>query len=99
VASTKRVHGLTIVASVALHAAMAGLLSWMALRSMSSDGTRAPPGRALPYGQAGSDVSVDLPSVGEGTWIERQLTTMEAAGAPPRVTGWDAVAHLDTGSP
>jgi len=96
VASTRGVHGLTIAASVVLHAGLAGALSWMALRSVASDeiAVRAEHGPAA--GQAGSSaVEVELPSVGEGALVE--LHPMDTKGEPPRVTGGEAVAHLDTG--
>jgi TonB family protein len=97
-ASNKEVHGLTIVASVALHGALAGLLSWMALRSIEPPQTAAPPDHASVGGRAGSEaISVELPLVGEGVLLEPE--PIESTGVPPRLTGGDAVAHLDTGSP
>jgi len=95
-ASIKGVHGLTIVASVAVHGALAALLSWMALRSMGPEEAQAQ--RASLSGQTGARApAVELPLVGEGILIEPQ--SLESTGVPPRITGGDSIAHVDTGSP
>jgi TonB family protein len=97
VASTKGMHGLTIVASVAVHAVLAAVLSWIALRSTEQRTFQTLAERGPPAGQAGqSAIAVDLPSVGEGDLVEPQ--PIDATGEPPRITGGEVVAHLDTGS-
>jgi len=83
---------------VALHGALAGLLSWMALRSIGPEDARTLAENPAAFGQAGSpSLAVELPLVGEGISVEMQ--PMETIGVPPRVTAGEAIAHLETGSP
>jgi TonB family protein len=98
VASTTKVHGFTIVVSVVFHAVLGSVLSWVAFRSLATEVARASVDPAPPAGPAGSSaLSIELPSIGEGILVEEE--TIDRTGEPPRVTGGEAVAHLDTGSP
>jgi TonB family protein len=99
VATLTKVHGLTIVASVAFHAGVAALLSWIALRSLSGHELSAQFEQAAPSGQTGSPtIAIDLPTVGDGVLSEEEQP-MDQNGEPPRITAGDTSAHLDTGSP
>jgi TonB family protein len=97
VPSTTRVHGLTIIASVGFHAALGAALSWLAFRSITADSSsyERQPNAAEP--QAGAPIALDLPSIAEGILVDEE--PIDPAGDPPRVSGGDAVPHLDTGSP
>jgi TonB family protein len=97
VASTTRVHWLTIVVSVAFHAALAAMLSWVAFRSLATDVHAAPAEVGSPSRPTGSSAAiVELPSVGEGILVDDE--PIDPRGEPPRITGGEAVARLDTGS-
>ncbi|MDP9000105.1 MAG: energy transducer TonB [Myxococcota bacterium] len=97
-ASTTKVHGLTIVASVAFHAALAGVLSWIALGSFADVGEATPEERVPALGETGSaPISIELPPMGEGVLVEEE--PVDPTGEPPRVAGGDVVAHLDRSSP
>jgi TonB family protein len=91
VATSSRVHGWTIVASVGVHAVLAGLAFWIALRSLPSDPALATVAAAEAPSTDPSTVSVELPVVGEGVRIEE--ARIDPTGDPPRI----AVARLDTG--
>jgi TonB family protein len=92
-----RVPWLTIVASVALHAALVAAVSFGALRSLGGDAVPAPRAHAAPAPPPSSPDLVDLPTVGEGVLVEEER--VDPTGEPPRVAGGHDVAHLDTGSP
>jgi TonB family protein len=96
VPSITKVHGLTIAASVAFHAALGGLFSWMAFRSVDADAPTATIDHYAPS-RAPSAVRLELPSIGEGILVEDERAN--PIGEPVRVNGGDIVAHLDTGSP
>ena len=96
-ASTTRVHGLTIIASVGFHAVLGVAISWLAFRSITANSfadARQPNAAEPP---AGAPVALDLPSIGEGILVDEE--PIDPAGDPPRVSGGDAVPHLDTGAP
>ncbi|MBV9947784.1 MAG: energy transducer TonB, partial [Myxococcales bacterium] len=94
-----RVHGLTIAVSIAVHAVLAGGLSWLALRTLSQDAS--PPAHAEPgpsLGQRGSAASaVRLPAAGDDVLVEEEPTEpANSVGEPPRVSAGEEVPHLDT---
>jgi TonB family protein len=95
-ATTAKVQGATVVASVAFHAALGtGLFFWLALQSMSPQG--APPAvPALPAAPPGAYVTLDLPTVGDGVLLEDHV--VDPTGDLPEVSGGSTVARLDTGS-
>jgi TonB family protein len=88
---------LTIVASVAVHAALVAGVSLGALRSLGGDVIPAPRAHAARERPLSSPDLVDLPTVGEGVLVEEEH--VDPAGEAPRVAGGADVAHLDTGSP
>ena len=94
--SRTRVHGATIAASVAFHGALAAVLSWVALRSLSA-APQPGPIDVPPVSGAPADSLVELPTVGEGILVEEQ--PVDPTGEPPKLTGGEAVAHLDKGAP
>jgi TonB family protein len=97
-ASTAKVHGFAIVTSVVFHGVLAAALSWMAFRSLAAAAPPPQEQHAPASGELGSSpIAVELPSVGEGTLVVENAIV--PTGEPPRVTGGDAVAHLDTRSP
>lgn len=97
---THKTHGLTVawLASVALHGVAIGSIFWLAL---SRFGPEVPPHAAEP-GPGGTDpspgstIAIDLPVVGEGVRLEDRPP--DPTGDPPRVSGGDSVARLDTGA-
>ena len=93
VALTKaKVHGLTIAASVGVHAALA-VLSLVAYRTLAGP----PPAQAAPIpSSAGTGVvSIELPIAGSAAFADEQV--IDPIGEPPRITAGQDVAHLDTG--
>jgi TonB family protein len=87
-----KVHGLTIVLSVGLHAALTAVLSFIAIRSIAPQPEQMPPSPAAGTGS----LSVDLPVGGAGVIADEQL--IDTTGDPPRITAGQAVARLDTNS-
>jgi TonB family protein len=94
-ATSTKVQGATVVASVAFHGALCTGLFWLALRSMAVEApaSAAPP---LPDSTPGSSVTLELPTVGDGVLLEDRV--IDPAGEPPQVSGGATVAHLDTGA-
>lgn len=95
--STTRVHGLTIMASLGFHAALGAAISLLAFRSIAAERPPNPSEPSAVQRPAGLPVALDLPSIADGVLIDEE--PVDPAGEPPRVTGGDAVPHLDTGSP
>ena len=96
-ASTTRVHGATIAVSVGFHAVLAAVLSWVALRSLAADPQPTLEVESSPASPGSPDSLVELPTVGEGILVEEQPP--DPTGEPPKLTGGEAVAHLDNGTP
>jgi len=92
-ATSTKVQGATVVASVALHAVIGGGLFWLALRTMAVD--PPPPGESETSQAAASAVSVELATVGDGVLLEDR--PLDPTGEPPRASGGAAVARVDTG--
>ncbi len=97
-ASATKVQGLTIAVSVAVHAVLTGVLTWVAYRSLAAD-DRSARELAPPTIGAGSAaaVVVDLPTIGDGILVEEEV--LDPSGEAPRVTGGEVAPHLDTGRP
>jgi len=94
-ATSRKVHGLTLVASVAFHGALGAFLFWLAVRSLApAEPAPAPEATAQAPGGEGP-IAIDLPSVGDGVVLEDRPVDPE--GEPPRPSGGDVRAHLDTG--
>jgi TonB family protein len=93
----RKVHGLTIVASIGVHAVLAGGLSRIALgtalRAEGAPGVVALEEPRTPRGSAASSL-VELPLVGEVSLVDEK--PVQTPGDPPRVTAGDEIAHLDT---
>jgi TonB family protein len=93
VAMTKaKVHGLTIVLSVGVHAALTAVLSFVAIRSIAAQPTQASP----PTPPGTGALSVELPAAGLGLAADEQV--IDTTGDPPRITAGQDVARLDTNS-
>jgi TonB family protein len=99
VASTTRVHGYTIIASVALHAAVGGTIYWVAVAMAMGPSSRAAevPHVPEPGDPVGQPSLVTLPAIADGILVEEE--PVDRTGEPPRVTGGDAIPHLDTRLP
>jgi TonB family protein len=98
VASLTRTHGVTIAASVALHAVLAGIVSWGALRSLAGSEARAPTVETtMPSRAVEPPAAFQLPTVGEGILVEEER--VDPTGDPPRITGGEEAPRLDTGTP
>ena len=97
-ASTTRVHGLTIFASVLCHAALGGVISLWAIgfRSSTAEPRQPEAERGAPAGAAGLPIAVELP-VADGVLVEEEPP--DPTGEPPQPTGGEVVPHLDNGSP
>jgi len=94
VALTKaKVHGLTIAASVVVHAGLTAVLSLLAYRTLANEPAQAP-GVALPPGSG--VLSVELPVVGSGVFPDEQ--PVDPIGDPPRITAGQDMPRLDTGA-
>jgi TonB family protein len=97
VATTTKVHGLTIALSVAFHAALTGGFSWLAYRSLDAPARpRADVVAPAEEGAGQSPIAIELPTAGEGSSVEDRA--VEPTGDPPRVEGGSTVAHLDNGA-
>ncbi len=89
-----KVHGLTIAASVGVHAAFTAVLSLLAYRTLAG-----PPAQqeAAASSSAGTGVlSIELPVAGTAAIADEQI--IDPIGDPPRITAGQEVAHLDTGA-
>ena len=97
--SRRNVQGLAVAwcASFAFHAALAGVSTWMWHRSLAREPLRPVADLGTEPALIASAIAIDLPSVGEGSLVEPQ--PVDPMGEPPRVSGGETVAHLDTGSP
>ncbi|HEY4016072.1 MAG TPA: energy transducer TonB [Polyangiaceae bacterium] len=93
-----RTHGVTIAASVVVHAVLAGLVSWGALRSLSAGAASSLPAETPgPQRTAEPAAAFQLPTVGEGILVEDER--FDPTGDPPRINGGEEAPRLDTGSP
>jgi TonB family protein len=90
-----QVHGLTIAASLGLHAALTAVLSLIAYRTIAAQPLQAT--AASSSSELAGAVSVDLPAAGPGAVADEQI--IDTTGDPPRITAGQDVARLDTGSP
>jgi len=95
-ATSRRVQGWTIGASIAVHGAIAAFF-WMALRGLPSDPLPPPDRSSEPAPSDTAIVAVELPVVGEGLRVED--AHLDPTGDRPRVAGGDTVPRLDTGKP
>ena len=86
-----KVHGLTIAASVVVHAALTAVLSTVAYRTLGPQ-----PPEPAPSSAATGMVSVELPAAGGGAFADEQI--IDPTGDPPRVNAGQEVARLDTGA-
>jgi hypothetical protein len=87
----------TIAVSVAVHAALAGVVFWGALRSLApGEPATAQVEHARPPAAPPASSTIVLPTVGEGILVEEER--VDPTGDPPRVTAGEEVPRLDTGS-
>ncbi len=88
-----KVLGRTIVASVAVHAALTAALSFIAYRTLAAgegEGVRATAAIA-----SGNMAPIELPTAGGETLVDEP--PVDSIGEPPRVTAGEEVARIDTG--
>jgi TonB family protein len=84
----------TCVASLAVHATVAGL-AWIAYQAYHDREARnAAAFQATPVG---APIAIELPAFAEGKYVADEGP--DPVGAPPELHGGDAVAHMDTGKP
>jgi len=95
--ATSRRVGVTIAASVGVHAVLAGCAFWYALSNLHPDPELVVEPAAPPTAAAPSTFAIDLPVVGDGVRIDDGA--VDPTGDPPRIAGGATVAHLDTGTP
>jgi TonB family protein len=95
-ATSRKVQGATVVASVALHAVIGAAFFWLALRTMALDSPPADQAAASRPSQGAPAVSVELPTVGDGVVLEDR--PVDPTGDLPVVSGGATVARLDTGA-
>jgi TonB family protein len=90
------VQGATIALSIVVHAAVAGGVGWLAMRSLHDD---PPVEEASAPSEMSSTTAVglELPVVGEGVQLEQG--PVDRTGEPPHVGGGSVVARLDQASP
>jgi TonB family protein len=95
-ATSTRVQGATIAASVGVHALLAAAAFWYALSGLHPDAMAdvepAPP----PPAAAATTYAIDLPVVGDGIRVEQ--ARVDPTGDPPRIGGGQTVPRLDTGA-
>jgi TonB family protein len=87
---------LPIVGSVLVHAALAGWLSWVALRTMEREHAEAGivAARAAAVAvSSGLDETFEMPAMADGLLV--QEASPDAVGDVPRVTAGDAIARID----
>ena len=91
----KRLHGLPVIGSIVVHAALAGWLSWVALRNLEGQKAEenAIAARATASAAMGTEDTFEAPVVADGLLV--QETASDAVGDVPRVTAGDAIARLD----
>ena len=87
-------HGLTIAASVGVHAALTAVLSLLAYRTLAAP----PPPQAAPAPSSTGTgmVSIELPVAGSEAFADEPI--IDPIGDPPRITAGQDVARLDTGA-
>ncbi len=86
---------MTIGVSLAVHAVLAGALSWGALRSLVEPPPAPLSPAVSPPVPTGTPPMVALPTVGEGILVEEEA--VDPTGEPPRVTAGEAIPRPDTG--
>jgi TonB family protein len=84
-----------VAVSVVLHALIGAGLFWLALRTIAAQGAPPAESTAPEPSQAGAVVSVDLPTVGDGAFLEDR--PVDPKGEPPRLSGGATIPRLDTG--
>jgi TonB family protein len=93
--SKTKVPGVTIAASIAVHAIVA-VFALVAYRSFA--GEAAPPALDAPAApRVGAGLALELPAVGASSPADEM--PIDPVGDPPRLTAGAEVAHLDTGAP
>ncbi len=85
------VQGATIALSIVVHAALAGVVGWLAMRSLHDDAALEEV--VAPSEAASVSTSLELPVVGVG--VELEQGPIDRTGDPPRVGGGSVVARLD----
>ncbi|HEX4447286.1 MAG TPA: hypothetical protein VH044_11140, partial [Polyangiaceae bacterium] len=88
-----KVQGLTIAASVAVHAVLTAGLFFLAYRSLATQ--EATEVASAPAAAAPVAILLDLPAVGSGTFVDEQ--PIDPTGDVPRITAGDEVARVDEG--
>lgn len=83
-----------LAGSLALHAALAGALGWVAYRSMAEG---PPPAQAHHAAPSPGLFAIDLPAMGDGSLVADREAAPE--GEAPARFGGAAIARIDTGSP
>jgi len=84
---------LPIAGSVLVHAALAGWLSWVALRTVEREKQEASAIAAQASVAAVADDTFEAPTVADGLIV--QESSADPVGDVPRVTAGDAIARLD----
>jgi hypothetical protein len=84
--------GWTWLASLAMHAGVAALCGWIALRSMHAGDNRA----TRPISAEDARIAIELPSVADGFLLSARPP--DAQGAAPIRSGGDTVPRIDTGA-
>jgi TonB family protein len=91
------VQGISIAASVVVHAAIAGVMMWAAMRALEGGGEggklAGPPERGAPA----DTVEVELTSEGQGQ-SQTERASVVPSREPPHPQGGDVLARLDTGA-
>jgi TonB family protein len=90
--SNRKVQGLTIAASVAVHAVLTAGLSFLAYRTLAGEKAEIAP---APAAAGSGSVPLDLPSVGSGIFVDEQ--PIDPTGDAPRITAGEEIAHADEG--
>jgi TonB family protein len=90
-----KVQGLTIAASIAVHAVLTAALSLLAFRSLAAATTAEVASTPGPASAASGAVPLELPAVGAGIFLDEQ--PIDPTGDVPRITAGDEVARVDQG--
>ena len=95
-ATSTRVQGATIAASVGVHVVLAAGAFWVAMSNLHPDPELLVEPAAPPAAIASSTFAIELPVVGDGVRIDQGR--VDPTGDPPRIAGGETVARLDTGT-